>query len=434
MTWYSYLAILITVHQIIILFYSIGHVVPVRYLFGALMALQMLFGPMLAYSGLDKFQVDTYQMKVSESVYFSYAIPAVVCFILGLHLFAGRLKGEIVDIERVTEFVTKYTLIPYVLIVIGFFSSIISEMFSTDFNFVFYLLGSFKFVGLFLIILGNERLKIFPLLIVYSSVIISSLGQGMFHDLLTWLIFLGAVLALKYKPNNYLKLIVLTSFILFVVIIQVLKGDYRSAVWQKGEEGGINTISNTVEERSASNTLFDFKSLATSNVRINQGYIISNIMVTVPAKIPFAEGDEMIEILTAAFLPRILAPDKLTAGNRDLFMKYSGMRIGKRTSMGLSSVGDAYINFGIVGGCIFMFVLGLFYSGVLNTFHKLSKSFPVLLVFTALAFYYPIRPDCELQTILGHLVKSCFLIFVIFFFWNRYFRVKSKEVWKRFSY
>ena len=74
-----------------------------------------------------------------------------------------------------------------------------------------------------------------------------------------------------------------------------------------------------------------------------------------------------------------------------------------------------------------MFLLGLLYSEVLKSFNKYSKDFPVLLLFAPLVFYFPIRPDCELQTILGHLVKSCFLIFVVFLVWKRQFKVYYKN-------
>ena len=72
--------------------------------------------------------------------------------------------------------------------------------------------------------------------------------------------------------------------------------------------------------------------------------------------------------------------------------------------MGLSSVGDAYVNFGVFGGVLFMFILGFLYSEVLNTFHKNAYRYPVLILFVPLVFYYPIRPDCELQTILTRFV------------------------------
>ena len=146
-------------------------------------------------------------------------------------------------------------------------------------------------------------------------------------------------------------------------------------------------------------------------------------MTTVPTKVPFSNGAEMYEILEAAILPRFLAPNKLTAGNREIFMKYSGIPLRAGTSMGLSSLGDAYINYGLFGGCIFMFLLGLLYSYVLNIFFKQSKEFPILILFVALVFYYPIRPDCELQTILGHLFKSCFLIASMIFLFGDVFKM-----------
>lgn len=420
LSWYSYFAILISVHQFLLLFYALNYVLPIRYLFGSLMCLQMFIGPTLAYNGLDKYQYFMYQMQVSEVVYFSYVIPAVICFILGLHFTAGKLKGEIIDEKKIVVFVNQHKALPYFLIGCGFISSVIAEYFSSDFAFVFYLLGNLKYIGAFLLVLSGERLKILPLIIVYGSIVLSSLGEGMFHDLVTWLILMGAVLAIKYKPRINSKILVAVCFVIFVIVIQQVKGTYRTAT-SEGQQAGVVTFEKAYNEGQKRNTLFSFTSLASSIVRINQGFIITNIMKTVPEKVAYSNGTELWQIIQAAILPRILAPDKLKAGDRTLFTKYTALPLRVGTSMGLSSVGDAYINFGIFGGCLFMLVLGLLYNQVLKTFWKYSRYYPILILFTSIVFYYPIRPDCELQTILGHLVKSCFLIFVIFFVWKKYF-------------
>ena len=433
MSWYSFLAILISLHQLLLLFYSINTVIPIRYLAGTLMCLQMFIGPALAYNGLDQYQYFAYRMQIPEAQYFAYVIPAVVCFILGLHINAGKLKGEMLNEKGIKIFIDQHKNLPYLLIGIGFISSIVSIYFSSDLAFVFYLLGGFKFIGVFMLVLSNRQLKLVPLVIVFSSIIISSLGEGMFHDLLTWLIMLGAVLGIKYKPGVNLKIIVCVSFIFLSVIIQQLKGSYRTATGQ-GEAAGLETFQKVYEANNDQNSLFSFASLAGSNVRINQGFIITNIMKTVPARVPFSDGVELSQILESAILPRIIAPNKLNAGDRDIFKKYSGVNLRQGTTMALSSVGDGYINFGEAGGCIFMFVLGLFFSEVLNIFYKKSKTSPILLLFAPLVFYYPIRPDCELQTILGHLIKSCFLIFVIFIIWKREFTLGLTTTWKRLSY
>ena len=137
----------------------------------------------------------------------------------------------------------------------------------------------------------------------------------------------------------------------------------------------------------------------------------------------FQNGAQMLELFEAAILPRIIAPNKLRAGDRSTFVKYSGIALRQGTSMGLSSVGDAYINFGVIGGCIFMFFLGLMYNITLQMFGKYSVRYPILILFTALTFYYPIRPDCELQTILGHLFKSIMLITFVVNVWKNQFSI-----------
>ena len=422
LSWYAYTAVLISLQQFILLFNAVDFIVPIRYLFGAFMCLQFFIGPVLAYNGLGQYQFIGYQMRVSEVEYFSYAIPAVSAFIIGLHISSRKSKGEMLNEKAILDLVNQYPRLPFVFIVIGFFSSILSGLFSSDFTFVFVLLGGFKFIGLFMIILGGKKLKILPIIIVVGSIISSSLSSGMFHDLLTWVIFTLAILAVKYKPRLAVKLSGTILFITLAVLIQQTKGYYRERIWQEGSAGNLSTLANVYETNT---NLFSLENLAANSVRINQGFILTNIMTTVPSQVPFSNGAELKQIAASAVLPRILAPNKLNAGDKELFIKYSGIQIESGTSMALSSLGDAYLNFGTFGGCIFMFFLGLLYSEVLKALNRKSAKFPLILLFTPLIFYYPIRPDCELQTILGHLVKSCFLVYVLFTFRKDIFRINS---------
>jgi len=422
LSWLCYFAVMISLHQFMLLFYSIGHVIPVRYLLGSFMCLQMFIGPTLAYNGLDKFQRGYMKMQIPYQDYFAYVLPAVILFIIGLHIRAGMMEGEYVDEEKVKKFVNKNPQLPYIFVGIGFVASVAASFFRSELGFIFYLLSGFKFIGTFMIILGSKNVKPIVLVAVYGSVIATSLSRAMFHDLLTWVIFLGSVFAIKYKPRLEVKAIFAGAFVLLAVFIQMIKGDYRQATWKEGEEGGIEALQKTIEEGQEKKGIINMEKLAVSNVRINQGYIVTNIMKHVPAKEPHANGQELMVIMEAAILPRIIAPNKLNAGDREFFMKYSGMRIARGTSMGLSSVGDGYINFGTIGGAIFMFFYGMFFSEVLRLYKRFSKDFSILILFTPLVFYYPIRPDCELQTILGHLFKASFLIFFIFQVWKYNFR------------
>ena len=365
-SWFSYFAIVVSLYQFMLLFYAIGYMIPVRYLSGALMCVQMLVGPMLAYNGLDQYQRGFLKMQIPEADYFLYALPAVIAFIVGLNVFADKLKGEFIDQQRIEDFVTKNPRIPYIFVILGFLSSFLASFFGTELGFVFTLLGGFKYIGVFLIVLGSKKVKPGVLILVYSSIIVSSLRGAMFHDLITWLIFLGTVFAIKYRPSNYIKGAFVLGFVLLAVLIQQLKGDYRKAVWQEGATGGLETFSSTYEDAEESGGFFSAEKLGASNIRINQGFIITNIMQTVPDVVPYEYGKELLQVLEAAILPRILAPNKLRAGDREIFMKYSGIPLLPGTSMGLSSMGDGYINFGIVGGIFFMFFYGMLFSAVLN--------------------------------------------------------------------
>ncbi len=391
------------------------------------MCLQLLLGPVLAYNGLDTYQIGFYKMQIPEQEYFLYVIPAVIMFIFGLHFKAGTFLGETVDVEQIEQYLIKNRQLPFILIIIGFISSITGSFFSNDFAFVFFLLGGFKFIGVFLLMFSQHTLKPVYLILVYASIIASSIVNAMFHDLLIWLIFLGMIFAIKYQPSRFLKSIFVISFIALAVFIQIIKPDYRKSTWKQGEEAGVMTLEKTINQRQELTGFFDSKQLAQSNVRINQGAIITNIMRNVPEHVPYANGTELLEVLEASILPRIIAPDKLNAGDRDFFMKWSGMVISSNTSMGLSSVGDAYVNFGIIGGCFFMFFYGWLFNATLKIFANYKSQFPILILFVCLVFYYPIRPDCELHTILGHLFKSCFLIFLMCSFWKNELRFKASS-------
>lgn len=418
-----FIALMIASFQFLVLFYSFGYVIPVRYLAGSLMCLQMLVGPSFAYMGLDETQYFKYRMQVTEWEYFSYAIPAVISFIVGLNMFSN-LRGEMLQEQKIKEYVRLHPKMAYLLIAVGFSTSVASSFFSSAFDLVFFLLGSFKFIGAFLLIIGGLRLKPLPLVIVFGSIILSSLGSAMFHDLVTWFIFLLAVLALKYKPPVPVKAAFAIGFILLVVIIQQLKGVYREATQFQGKEGNLDVFGDVYQQQSDKTGFFDKASLAKSNVRINQGFIVTYILRNVPTNEPHANGTEFYQIVEAAFLPRFLAPNKLKAGDNSFFTKYSGIPLREGTSMSLSALGDGYINFGYAGGCAFMMALGGLFNFVLTRFHKIGLRYPIAILFTPLVFYFPIRPDTALQTGLGHLVKGCFLLYMIYVFYKQEFYVR----------
>ena len=340
-SFWSFLALAIAWHQCMLLFYAYGYVIPVRYWAGAMMCLQMLIGPAFAYSGLDKYMYFKYRMQVPEPTYFAYAIPAIILFILGLHS-SGKLNGERIEEQAVKDYVKGNPQIPYIFIAIGFLSSMISGFFGAALANVFYILDGFKFVGLFMLLLGGGRLKLLPMVLVIGSIVVSSLKAAMFHDLLTWVVFVLAVLAIKYKPKLSTKVFFAIGMVTLVIIIQQIKSVYRES---SVSERGADQFEETFRTINRDGGVFDGSKLAESNVRINQGFIVTNAMRHVPAVEPYAGGAELYKILEAAFMPRILAPDKLKAGDNSLVYKYTGLVIRRGTSMRISALGDFYVTF-----------------------------------------------------------------------------------------
>ena len=429
---WCFFALLIGLHQFMLIFFAFNYVIPVRYIAGAFMCLQMLIGPSFAYMGLDSAQYFKYRMQVSEAEYFSYALPATICFILGLHIYS-KLKGETVNQQAVKDYVAQNPTLAYLFIVIGVFNSIAADFFGPGLGFVLYLIGSFKFAGAFLLIIGSPRLKPLPLTLVFGSIILSTLQKAMFHDLVTWLIFILAVFALRYKPKEAVKLAFAVALLAGIIVIQQIKSSYRTATISQGKAGDVEAFDDAFDDIQTTGGFFDKSNLAKHNVRINQGFILTNVMRHIPNKVAFAHGEELYKILEAAFLPRILAPNKLDAGDNTLVFKYAGINLRKHTSMSLGSMADGYINYAKTGGCIFMFALGLFFNLVLIWFNKMGKKFPIIILFVPMVFYFPIRPDTALQTGLGHLVKATFLVWLVFTYWAHIFETRLKKIRKSAS-
>lgn len=407
--------------QVLALLDGLGDRIPVRAIFGTLFCLQFLIGPMIAYNFGDAYVIEIYQMRVPQEEYYSYVLPAAFIFILALNLNHKSYAGEVIDIPAVAELRRREPLLPFLLIGVGFGAGALEYFVGAELRFVFYLLGTLKYIGLFILILGDKKINLVPLGIILAYMVGVAMTTGMFHDLLTWLIFLGTVLFLKFRPRPVIKFAILFGFGLMSVTIQFIKSDYRQTLSSNSEVGyeTFGTVYSQVSQEKGS--MFSEANIALNSVRINQGYIIGHIMYNVPYNEPYAEGETLKRILLSAFLPRLVYPDKLNAGDQQIFMQYTGLQLNRTTAMALSSVGDAYINFGKYGAWIFMFFYGLLFNMTLKFLAHRARNLPILLLFIPMIFVFPIRPDCEMQTILGHLVKSTFLVLVVLYFFRKKF-------------
>lgn len=410
----SSMALAIFFFEILSLLEALGNRIPVRSMFCVLYGLNFLAAPALMYNGYEEFQPLAYIMKIPEDIYFSYALPAYIFFRIGLFINSNRQQGEWVDIKEIAAIKNIFG-IAIQCIGVGLFSSLISPFIPGGTNFIFFLLAQLKFVGLFLLVLSGQSFKSYWLVIIYGTIVISSFIGGMFHDLIIWFVFIGAVYCIKLKPNVLMKIMGLVVFVVFAIFIQSIKAGWREKTWTGEEVASFETLQGVTSDIDAtSGGFFTKKNLAPQISRVNQGWILASTMYNVPASVPFANGMVLKSYLETVFVPKFLSPSKIEIGDTRFFNYYSGHTITGNTSMSLGSFTDGYLNFGLNGGIIFMFFYGLFYNLILKYLGKKNIKYPYLVILSIIVFIYPIRPDVDTRLVIGFAFKGLIFVYLVF--------------------
>ena len=88
--------------------------------------------------------------------------------------------------------------------------------------------------------------------------------------------------------------------------------------------------------------------------------------------------------------------------------------------MGISLLGEAYVNFGVRGAWVFMFVFGLISSFVIRQFFLLASTYPTIWLWFPLILLHFVKAETELLVQLNFIVKSIIMVYA--FVWaNKHF-------------
>jgi hypothetical protein len=134
----------------------------------------------------------------------------------------------------------------------------------------------------------------------------------------------------------------------------------------------------------------------------------------VPRNRPHENGATIVDAVRDSMVPRFLV-DKKRVWVSDKFMQYTGLRVGKTTSMGISVLGEAYVNFGKFGGAWFMLAWGVFTGLIFRLLIRQSEKRPTLILWAPLIFLQVVKAETELLVVLNHLVKA--IVFTWAFYW-----------------
>jgi len=361
-----------------------------------------------------------YKIKLSSNEYFSLMIPAILLFYFGLNSIKTSLfKFNKIDFEIITilnEPILKQ------MVYIGVFLNFFSNSFSGGFSFFIYLLSMLRFVGAFSLFYINREKYSKILIFVMLLSMLNAFLAGMYHDFVMWSIFFGLVFFYTSKPTILYKTLFILIAIISILFIQSLKSIYRSNVWFGNNEANISTILFSSQEAVSNGNLSSESNYLSTLNRTNQAWIFASTVNNLNSTNDYQGISHFYQYFESALLPRFLSNSKLESGNKDIFNRFSGHEISSGTSMGLGVFADGYIAYGKWGLWITSFIFGLIFVIIFSIVESWAKISPFFLFFLFPILVYAIRPDCELQTILGHIVKSLLVYGLLVTYYKKYFK------------
>jgi hypothetical protein len=365
-------------------------------------------------------------MPISSSDYFSFVVPAMITMILGLHLPLGKLKinsNPEVYIENVKKYLATRPRLGLILIGVGVTASLLDFLAPGDLVQVFYLIAHLTYVGVFYVVYSPSKQKRFIVPFVISLMFGQAIITGMFGDLINMMACSVVLILLGKKLSFRKKLALAFSGFFFIILIQSIKMDYRNKIFQ--EQNGADPIyfASLIADKIADpSTAFEPGPLFGIAVRLNQGWLVATTMDRVPRRYPFAYGETIWQSVGAAVMPRFLWPDKPEAGGKANLKRFWGYNI-KGYSMNIGPLGEAYGNFNVGGGIIYMFFYGIFFNLLLTGIIKLAEKRPTLILWLPFLFFYTITMETDLLTTMGSLIKAVLFTWIVFRVFKTGFRI-----------
>lgn len=371
-----------------------------------------------------------YDMGVSAEAYFGYMFPAVIALIIGIKLPELLQPSYALKFTKAVNESRKYLTgkgnLGILMIIIGFVAGFLQIFIPGDLQYVAYLFGKLLYVGVLYTYFSDARNRTWYLVGGIIAIVANSLAQAMFGELVYLLALSVMLILLGRKIGNILKYSISIVGFVFVIVLQSIKSDYRDVAWlgKGGDQGNTEAFFSLFLQRlSSPGQFFDVALMFPTVNRFNQGMIIGKVMIHVPQRAPYAEGETIFTSLAASFVPRILWPDKPISGGKFNMERFTGFIIDGY-SMNISPMGEAYGNFGVQGGIFFMFFYGLFFSGMIFILLNIIRKKPTLILWFPVLFLNSIQIETDILMCVNSLLKN--LIFIWFCYWatDRFLRLK----------
>jgi hypothetical protein len=432
LSFYEYASISLFIYYALLLLVSMGKSYDLLAIPIVLLIFECLLMPSLVY---NVYNDDTliialkYSMNTPKDEYFGYMFPATVAMIIGMRVPIISEQKQLVLVKSAIENSKKYLVgkgnLGVLLISVGAGTGVLDAFAPSELNYVLFLFSQLIFVGAFYIYYSDSKNRKLFLIGALSFILLRSVAQGMFGDLVYISLLGGLLIMLGSKIKTHHKVLVAVLGFVVVLLIQSIKADFRAATWygksDQGREAAFVTL--IVDRITDPSRFFDLAAMFPTVNRFNQGMIVSKIMEYVPQYEPYAEGETIMYSVFSSFVPRILWPDKPKAGGHVNMLRFTGFEV-VGYSMNLGVVGEAYANYGVDGGIFFMFVYGLLFNFVFFLILRKSRTTPTIILWVPIIYLNAIQAETDTLMTINSTMKN--ILFVAFSYWaaNKFLRLK----------
>ena len=442
--WYTELVISLTVITVIMVLDKLGKGIVLRELMALHGCVVCLLMPLLGYLVYDHNNrlsaLWIRYMPISDDRYFGLALPALAGFIFTvcwpMNEPPASDNGPHLQqvLTRAKAILEKRRNIGLLLLILGIGVFSFSDYLPQSLQFAFLLFFFSSFAGLLYVYFTPTLKYRVPILVLFSLFIIfHALRTGMFTIIAYMGITLFSFFFIGRKSPMWKKLVGFTIGVFLLLIIQSVKNNYRKVTWGSEFQGNRALLfSSLVQQRLAnSGDITTADAFFPMYYRTNQGFNVAMVMKRIPSLQPYDNGANLALTFASALVPRVLWSDKPEAGGKFNMKYYTGYVIeGWSTNVG--PLGEAYGSFGVLGGIIYMTLLGAFVRWSYRRVFIIANKIPLILFWIPVLFYqvtYALESD-TLQ-ILNSLFKAAFFIWVLSKFAPQWFGIVKKQYFKK---
>jgi hypothetical protein len=246
---------------------------------------------------------------------------------------------------------------------------------------------------------------------IVGFILLDSLNSGMFTIIAYMSGLVLILLVADKKIHIYKKVGLLVAGLAALAFVQLFKLDLRRS-YKSRENASITALATKVVANSQETALEAL--VYPIYQRMNQGFNIALVQNRIPKQVNFLGGGYLGLTFVSSFVPRVVWPDKPKAGGKENMRIYTGLNI-TTWSTNVGPFGEAWGNFGQLGGLVYIFVFFFFIRAVYTKFISLCRDRPILFLWLPAMFFqtfYVIETD-SLQAS-NSLIKGAVFMFIMF--------------------